>query len=148
MRRKTSGTVSSLRLGVESGLGLGRDGREGGRIAHREVREHLAVELDVRLPATGDELVVGQPLLPGRGVDPDDPKTPEDALLLLAVAIGMDVGLDDRLLRLAVGDVRLAYVALRLVEHLAALLARLNRSLDARDSYLPKRGFPSRGSAP
>src|SRR5213596_1829377 len=107
MRRKTSGTLSSASLGFERGLRLGRDRRERGRVAHCEVGEHLAVELDFGLVAAGYELVVGKALLPRCGVDADDPEAAEDALLLLAVAVRVDIGVEDRLLRLAVGDVGL-----------------------------------------
>src|SRR4029079_17828060 len=55
----------------------------------------------------------------------------EHSLPVLAVAVGVDVRLEELLLRLAVGDVALAEVALGLLEHLAALLAGVNRSLDA-----------------
>src|SRR6266540_3045083 len=131
MRRKTSARDSSLRSGFEGRFGLGRDRGEGGRVAHGEVREDLAVELDVRLAAPGHELVVRQALLPRRCIDTDDPEPPEDALLLLAVTVGVDVCMEDRLLGLAVGDVRLPDIALRLLERLAALLASVNGSLDA-----------------
>src|ERR1044072_2509130 len=134
MRRKTS-EVDSLRarlLRFESRLRLCGDGGERGRVVDRDVGEHLAVELDVRLADAGEELVVGEPLLPRGRVDADDPEPPEDALLVLAVPVGVDVGLHDLLLRLPVGDPRLPAESLRLGEELAALLARVNGPLDAR----------------
>jgi hypothetical protein len=98
--------------------------------------ERLPVELDVRLPAAGDELVVREPLLARGRVDPHDPEAAERALLALAVAVGVVVRLLDGLLRLAIGDGALADVALGAVEYLAALLARVDGSLDAGHCFL------------
>src|SRR5215212_5836830 len=139
MRRKTS-EVDSLRarlLGFERCLRLGGDGGEGGRVVDSDVGEHLSVELDVRLAHAKEELVIGEPLFSGGRVDADDPEPAEHALLVLSVTVGVDVGLHDLLLRLPVGDPRLPAESLRLGEELAALLARVDRSLDARHLSLP-----------
>src|SRR6188474_2048180 len=125
-------TRSAPPLGFERRLRLGGDGGEGGRVVDRDVGEHLSVELDVRLAHAKEELVVGEPLFPRGRVDADDPKPAEHALLVLPVTVGVDVGLHDLLLRLPVGDPRLPAEPLRLGEELAALLARVDGSLDAR----------------
>src|SRR5206468_1989688 len=125
-------------LGDERGLRLLGDRAERGGIAHGEVGEHLAIELDVRLPQARDELVVREPLLPRRRVDPDDPEAPEVALPVLPVAVGVDERVLDLLLRALVGLALEPPVALRLLEDLAPLLARVNRSLDARHLLPPQ----------
>src|SRR5919197_1625090 len=152
MRRKTS-EVDSPRarlLGFEGCFGLSRDRRESRRIVDRDVGEHLPVELDVRLAHPREELVVGEPFLSGGRVDADDPEAAEDALLSLPVAIGVDVGLQDLLLRLPVGGARLPAESLRLGEELAALLPRVDGTLDARhlSPYRPSSRRTSRSSDP
>src|SRR5262249_8993549 len=126
--------------GLERGLGLLGHGLEPGRIAHRQVGEHLAVELDLGLLAAGDELAVREPLLPGRRVDADDPERAHRALANLAITVGVDERAVDLLLGAAVAGVLEAPVALGLLEDLAALLARVDRSLDAwhRSQPLPR----------
>src|SRR5262249_40773061 len=119
------------RLPVERRLRLLGDGGERRRVADCEIRERLAVELDACRVDAGDEAVVGEPVRPSRGVDPDDPELPERPLLRLPVAIGVDERVLDLLLRVAVVGVLEPPVPLRLLEHLAALLARMNRPLDA-----------------
>src|SRR6478736_1013553 len=65
--------------------------------------ERLAVELDLGLAQSVHELVVGEPVLAGAGVDADDPEPAEVALAGAAVAIGVGERLQHLLLRLAVG---------------------------------------------
>ena len=105
---------------------------EGGRIADREVGEHLPVELDLRLAAAGDELVVREPVLARGRVDADDPEAAHRPLPVLAVAVGVDERVLDLLLGARVGLGLEAPVALGLLEDLAPLLARVDGSLDAR----------------
>src|SRR5213076_1676816 len=113
-------------------LSLLGDRGEGVRIGYGEIGQHLAVEPDLRLPAAGDELVVREPVLPRRGVDAQDPKAPELPLPVLPIAVGVGERVLDLLLRLAVARVLEAPVALGLLEHLAALLARVDGSLHPR----------------
>src|SRR5207342_3004743 len=100
------------------------------RIENGKIGQDLAVELDPGLVQARDELVVRQPVGAGGCVDADDPELAERALLVLAVAVGVDERVLDLLLRVAVAPALEAPVALRLAENLAALLARVNRSLD------------------
>src|SRR5579862_907857 len=110
---------------------------ERGRIADREVGEHLAVKLDVRRPQAGDELVVRKTVSTRARVDAHDPEAAKRALLVLAVAVGVDERVLDLLLRVLVVRALEAPVAFRLLEHLAALLLRVNGSLDARHRLTP-----------
>src|SRR4026208_82487 len=119
-------------LGFERGLGLLRDHAERGRIAHRELREHLAVERDLGLVQAGDQLAVRKPLLARRRVDANDPQLAERALLVLAVAVGVMQRVLDLLLGVLVRGLLEPPVALRLAEYLAALLARVNGAFDPR----------------
>src|SRR5262249_51208153 len=141
-----SPAVRRWRSGLERGLGLRCDLAEPLGIAHRDVRENLAVERDLSLLEAGDELVVRQPVRPGGGVDPHDPEPPERPLLVLAVAVGVRQRVVDLLLGTAVAGVLEAPVAARLLEDLAALLARVHGSLDSRHAYLPSSFLTSRTS--
>src|SRR3546814_1199133 len=89
--RKGSGPTS-LRL---SGLGLLHQGLEGIGLTHRQVRQHLAVELDTSPPDAVHKLGVGQAVLAGAGVDALDPQGAEIALLGAAVAVGVLQALPD-----------------------------------------------------
>src|SRR5262249_858856 len=94
-----------------------------------QLGEHLAVERDPRLGASVDELVVGEAVRASARVDPRDPEPAEDPLALLAVAVRVDERVLDLLLRVAVARVLEAPVALRRLEDLAALLARMDGTL-------------------
>src|SRR2546426_935061 len=69
------------------------------------------------------------------GVDARDPEAAEVALAIAPVAVGVRIGLHQRLLGALVVGMRLAAEALRQLERRAALLARVDRPLDAR--HLP-----------
>src|ERR687895_2784516 len=116
----------------ERGFRLRRDSGERFRVGYREVGQHLAVELDPGLAAAGHELAVGEALAAGARVYAHDPEPPHDALLRLAVAVGVDERALDLLLREAVARVPTPVVAACLFEYLAALLAGVLRTLDAR----------------
>src|SRR5262249_45663925 len=83
------------------------------------------------------ELAVAQVVLPGRGVDPDDPEPAEVALLAAAADVGEVAGPLDRLLgrpvELPLGE----EVALRQPQYLLAALPPLVSSLDPRPVRLP-----------
>src|SRR5205085_6409217 len=81
--RETPGGSGSL----ERGLRLARESPEGLRVADRELRENLPVELDVRRLQAGDQLVVREPVRARARVDPNDPEPPERPLAVLPVAI-------------------------------------------------------------
>src|SRR4029078_8440783 len=90
------------RAGLERGLGLRRDLAEDVRIADGQVGEDLAIERDLGLAQAGDELVVREALAPSGRVDAHDPEAPKGALLVLAVAVGVDQRMVDLLLALLV----------------------------------------------
>src|SRR5947208_6768412 len=116
---------------VECRAGLLGNLAEGGRVAHREIGEHLPVERDLGLAQPGNALVVREPLAPCRRVDPHDPEPPERALLVLAVAVRVGQRVIELLLRALVARMLLAPVAAGLLEHLAALFPRVDGPLDA-----------------
>ena len=61
----------ALRRQLAAPLGLRRDARERGRRGHGEIGKRLPVEADAGDLEAVDQLSVGQPVLAGRGVDPD-----------------------------------------------------------------------------
>src|SRR5205823_3238925 len=99
--------------------------------------KHLAVKLDLGRLQAGDELVVREAVRAGARVDPHDPEAAELALLVLAVAVGVAERVLDLLLGVRVRALLDPPIALRLLEDLAALLARVNRSLDPWHQWLP-----------
>src|SRR6478609_2110688 len=100
-------------VGAKRRLRLLGDLAEGARILDRDAGEHLAVELDPGLAAAGDELVVREPLGARGCVDAHDPEPPHVALAALAVAIGVDERVLDRLVGDLVPRMPRADVALR-----------------------------------
>jgi len=98
--RGALGVLLAVRLRSGSGRLPGAFGKASERlgIADGDVREDLAVHLDLGEAKTVHELAVGQPLAPRRGIDAGDPEAAEVALLVAAVAIGVAVGLEQRLL--------------------------------------------------
>src|SRR2546426_8436962 len=109
-----------------SGLG---ELRERGRIGHRQLRQHLAIEVDPRLLERGHEFRVREPYLAARRVDPHDPEAPRLALLLLAAAVrerpSPQDGLGGGLVELPAAT----EIPLRLLEDLLAPSARLRSTL-------------------
>src|SRR5919204_839098 len=94
-------------------------------IADCDVRQDLAVELDLRQAQTVHELAVRHALAARRGVDARDPEAAEVALLVAPVAVGVAVGLEQRLLGALVARMRLAAEALGALERRPALLTRV-----------------------
>src|SRR5690349_23402419 len=114
--------------------GIGKSA-EGLGVAHGDVGQHLAVELDPGQLEAVDEGAVVHAVLARGGVDAGDPQAAEVALAVAAVAVGVGIGLHDRFLGALVVRVRLAAEALGALERRAALLARVDRALDA--GHLP-----------
>src|SRR5690554_2509421 len=109
---------------------LGQRGKPVG-VVHGDVRQHLAVQGDAGLHQAVHEAAVAQAVDAGRGVDAGDPQRAEIALLLLAVDVGVLLGLDDGLVgnaeHLAAGVV----VTLGLAQDLLVTAARLHATLDS-----------------
>src|ERR1700761_704813 len=82
----------------QRGLRLTDNRLERNRLVDREIREHLAVDLDAGLVEAGDKTAVIEAERPHRRVNALDPQGAERALLTLAVAEGILVGLLHRLL--------------------------------------------------
>src|SRR5688572_16323826 len=122
--------------GVGSGsdlcaLGQLHDATECPAVADREVGQDLAVDLDLRLLETGDELPVRQPVLAGGRIDPDDPQLAHLALSLLAVAGRVGERVQQRLAG-GLDQLRLgALSALGRLEQALVALVRGDASLDS-----------------
>src|SRR5919201_440591 len=112
-----------------------RKSAEGLGVPDGDVGQNLAVELDAGQLQSVDEGAVAQAVLAGGGVDANDPQPAEVALAVAPVAVRVGVGLHDRFLGALVVRVRLAAEALGPLERRPALLARVDRALDAR--HLP-----------
>src|SRR5829696_2066866 len=95
-------------------------------VADGDVREHLAVDLDLSQLQAVHELAVRHALLARRRVDAHDPETAEVALLVAAIAVGVGVGLDEGLLGPLVARLGLPAEPLGPLERGAALLARVD----------------------
>src|SRR5450432_815325 len=78
---------------------LFREHRERSRIANGEIRENLAIDFDAGLLEPVHEHTVAHVVLMRRGIDADDPELPKLALLVLAIAIGVDPAALDVFLR-------------------------------------------------
>lgn len=102
-----------LRRDAQGVFRLGDDGVEGGGVADGQFRERLAVEFDLGLFQTGDELAVPQAALAAGRVDADDPQLAELAFADPAVPVGKRLGADERLLDRAIKPAASAGVALR-----------------------------------
>src|ERR1700712_1418067 len=118
------------RVGGQGRLRRGDEARERGGLVHRQLREDAAVHLDPGEAETLDEAVVREAVRAGRGVDPLDPEATEVALALTAVAVRVDEGVGDLLLRLAVEAGPLAAVPLGALEDYPTLLVRIDGALD------------------
>src|SRR4029077_6017744 len=70
---------------------------KGTAVPHGQVSQHLAVDLHTGLAKAVHQLVVRQPRLPGRGVDPGDPQPAHLALAAPAVAERVRERVQDRL---------------------------------------------------
>src|SRR5690606_7498803 len=105
--------------------------RECLRLVDREIRQHLAVDLDAGLVEAVDEAAIGQAVLADSGVDALDPERAEIALAILAVAIGILQRLLDSLLGDADGVLAAAVETLGLGENLLVLGVGGNASLYA-----------------
>src|SRR3954447_8416811 len=110
-------------------------------VAHGDVGQDLAVQLDARQLQAVDERGVRHALGARGRVDAGDPQAAEVALAVAAVPVRVGVGLHDRFLGALVGGVRLPAEALGPLEDLAALLAGVDGALDAGHRPLPPSSF-------
>src|SRR5438067_7268932 len=120
-------------------LDLAGDFVESRLVANGEVREHLAVDVDVGALQARHERAVAHAELAHRGVDAGDPERPELALLLPAVAIRVLPRLHQRLLRDPVDVLAAAAEALGLLEDLLVARARRYATLDSWHGALLRR---------
>src|ERR1700689_188240 len=135
--RRPGGCLSVCRVPGGPGSGSRRlagdlgETSEGVCVAHGDVGEHLAVELDAGQLEAVHQLRVAHAVDPRGGVDAGDPQAPEIALAVAPVAVGVGVCLEQGLLGALVVGVRLAAEALRLLKYGTALLAGADGALDA-----------------
>src|SRR5687768_1354866 len=108
---------------LRRGDGRGADGLERGRVADRDLREHLAVQRDVVALETADQARVALAERADGGVDALDPQAPEVALALLAAAVGVHPRVLQRLHRDRVAGAALAAVAAGRLEDAVAATA-------------------------
>src|SRR6476620_6383182 len=147
--RRSVGLVGVLCLGGSRRLsrlagGLGKSG-EGLGIAHGDVGQDLAVELDAGQLQAVHELAVAEAVLAGRRVDARDPEAAEVALAVAPIAVRVGVRLHQRFLGALVVRVRLAAEALGALERRPALLLGVDGALDAGHLCLAPRSVLTRG---
>src|SRR5215472_8792906 len=114
---------------AESGLRLLCQRTEGRRVVHRNVGEHLAVDLHAGLVQSVDDAAVGKAVDTRRRIDARDPERAELALVLPPVAVGVLPRLDDGLLRRAIDLAPGVVVALRLAKNLLVTAAGRHATL-------------------
>src|SRR5579872_4455071 len=120
-------------------LGLLRDLRKRCLVVHREIGEHLAVDVDRRLLEAIHERAVRKAKLAHRGVDARDPQRAELAFSRSPVAILVLPRLHHRFLRDAIDVVAPAAVALGLLDHLLVPRAGGHATFDSWHGALPTR---------
>ena len=108
----------------------------GGSLTARSASTLRSSSISAFLQA-GHELVVREPVLARGSVDADDPERAHRPLAVLAVPVGVDERVLDLLLRGRVARVLEPPVPARFVQHLAALLARGDGTLDSRHRLAP-----------
>src|SRR4051794_21549022 len=100
-----------------------------------DIGQHLPVHLDLGFVEAVHQFRVAHALEPRGGVDAGDPEAAEGPLFVAPVAVGVHPRPLHLLFGEAVGGMLAAEVALRFLQHLAALLARVDGTLDA--AHLP-----------
>src|SRR4051812_21791621 len=128
---------SGLRRRRQSGLGLLDDRLKSRRLGNGEVGQNLAIDLDPGLGKTVDKSAVVEPKRPHGGVEALDPERPEGPLAALAVAVGVLVGLLDRLLGDADRVLATAEIAFRGLEDFLVLGVSGDTTLDASHGCSP-----------
>ena len=109
------------------------------RVLDRDIRQHLAVDLDAGLRQAVNKSAVGQAVLAHGRVDALDPERAERALLALAIAIGVLHRLLDRLLGHPDRVLAAALVALRQLQDLLVLGMGGDAALDACHGISPSK---------
>ena len=104
--------------------------RKGSFVPHGQVRQHLAVQLDIGRLQTRDETAVAQPIGPAGGIDPLHPKAAEIALARPPVAERVQPRVHDLLVGSPVATALVAVVTLGLLENRPAVLPAVNGALD------------------
>src|SRR3954447_17326723 len=135
-------------LGRRGLAGALDESAEGLGVAHGDVGQDLAVQLDAGQCQAVDERAVGHALGTCGGVDAGDPEPAEVTLAVATVAVRVRVRLEHRFLGALVGGVRLPAEALGPLQDLAALLAGVDGTLDAGHRPFPCRSRRARRASP
>src|SRR4029079_17935003 len=98
---------------------------------HRQVGQHLAIDLDLGFLQAGHEGAVAHAQLPDGGVDAGDPERADHALLVAAVAVGVLPRLHHRFLGDAVDVAPTAAETLVFLENLLVARARRYSAFDS-----------------
>src|SRR5262245_23135918 len=129
--RKPRSGKSDLSRRREGGFGLLDDRLKGRRLVDGEVGQDLAIDHEPGLGEAVDKSAVVEPKRPHRGIEALDPERPEGALPALAIAVGVLIGLLDRLLGDADRVLATAEIALRGLEYFLVLGVSGDTTLDA-----------------
>src|SRR4051794_40176356 len=135
-----SGSGGGWRRLLERGLRGRGDRLESLGLADRDVREHLAVEIEPGQLDAVHELRVGQPVLACAGIDPLDPQRAKITLAVAPVAIGVAQRLLDLFDRDAVGSAAAPAIALGELEDLLVAGVGSDPAFDARQGSAPEIG--------
>src|SRR5436190_23082448 len=149
--RRSFGLSVVLSLGGSRRLsrlagGLGKSG-EGLGIAHGDVGQDLAVELDAGQLQAVHELAVAEAVLAGGRVDAGDPEAAEVTLAVAPIAVRVGVRLHQRFLGALVVRLRLAAEALGALERGTALLLGVDGALDPGHLCFAPRSVFTRGAS-
>src|SRR5205085_10163779 len=126
--------------------GLRKSGERLG-IAHGDVREDLAVQLDTGQLEAVHERAVAETVQAGGSVDAGDPQAAEVPLAVAPIAVRVRVRLHQRFLGALVIRVRLAAEALGALERRAALLLGVDGALDPGHFFFAPRSTFTRGAS-
>src|SRR5512146_2984244 len=130
-------SVKPKRPLCDRGPGRLRQCLESRRVVDREVRQRLPVDFDPGFFQPEHELAVGEPVLPGGGVDPHDPEGADLPLLVPPVAVGVLERARDRFLRRPQQLAAAPAEALGGLQDLAALLVGMDCSFYAWHRFIP-----------
>src|SRR5579875_99496 len=123
--------------GLQSGLSDVDQLTEGFGIAHREIGQNLAVNLDTGVGEPVDELVVGQAVGARAGIDASDPKAPHVPLPRPAIAILILKRAHDRFVGALYQPPPGSAEPLSAVENLIMAAVSCYATLDANHASLP-----------
>src|SRR5690625_1730002 len=114
-------------------------GTETGLVINCHISKHLAVQLDIGLVQTSDELAVVNTLLTACRIDTGNPQRAKYALACAQVTIRILAGLHDGLLGYAIDTTATATKALGFLENSLVAQTRIGTTFYSRHGWLLKR---------